>query len=69
MTYHLLPATLCPVIKKHAAVSHLDHCNNLPRLEDSVFSPDKRSTDAERASLRTDALTEAKKSGGAMSTP
>jgi len=26
-----------------------------------VFSPDKRSTDAERASLRTDALTEAKK--------
>ena len=30
-------------------------CNNLQRLEDSVFSPDKRSMDAERASLRTDA--------------
>ena len=29
--------------------------NNLQRLEDSVFSPDKRSMDAERASLRKDA--------------
>ena len=29
--------------------------NNYKRLEDSVFSPDKRSMDAERASLRTDA--------------
>jgi len=26
-------------------------CNNFKRLEDSVFSPDKRSMDAERASF------------------
>jgi len=36
-------------------VHAVELCNNLQRLGDSVFSPDKRSMDAERASLRTDA--------------